>query len=564
MIIDKTVSISIAALLLCCGFMAITAGAESSQLAADDMTLGTDDPVIMGAMRLGTYHQDIFNAVAATSDGYYVAVGESGSSEPFAYDGDFEDVTYAGQKPAVIVKFSDAGDIIWKKVLTFPLNLTRFTAVVATDDGGFVAVGYSSSVGSVMYPIVNSMSFWDPIIIKYDVDGNVEWMNGLSGKGAAYFHGVTATSDGGFVAVGHAAADAWDTGWYGFDGVLGKGKDDGLIVKFDAAGNRVWVKSFGGAGTDQLSSVVETSDGGLIAVGRIQKESKGTGDIIGYLGGGNGTQNGLIVKFDSAGNSLWIKCFGDRLDYFTDVSLTSDDCVIVVGHAPLYANSTNAGDWAGFVAPSSGYFGIIVKYDNDGNLMWKKAVGGTNNDYFNGVTETASGFIAVGYSTASSLGTGDWEGLVGMGDYDATIVNFDFDGNITWTASFGGDGDDTLLGVTSTSDGDPVAVGYSAAESFNTGGWEGIAGRGLKDAIILKYGGWEASALGDGGGSGGSSGTGSGTDGYLMYMIFAIVLMAGSIVAMAAGGKVIGIVLLVGGFVFFAQAELIDIIGAVT
>ena len=42
-----------------------------------------------------------------------------------------------------------------------------------------------------------------------------------------------------------------------------------------------------------------------------------------------------------------------------------------------------------------GYDGIIVKYDLDGNIEWKKTFGGTNSDYFHSIVNVNNGYIAV-------------------------------------------------------------------------------------------------------------------------------------------------------------------------
>lgn len=68
---------------------------------------------------------------------------------------------------------------------------------------------------------------------------------------------ITSTDDGGFVLAGT----------YESNPQLGKGLKDIFLLKLDLSGNVVWVKTFGGAGDEEIISVAETSDRGFIMCG---------------------------------------------------------------------------------------------------------------------------------------------------------------------------------------------------------------------------------------------------------------------------------------------------------
>lgn len=50
------------------------------------------------------------------------------------------------------------------------------------------------------------------------------------------------------------------------------GNYDGIIVKYDSKGNVIWGKVVGGTQDDKLNGVIETADGGYIAVGSFKSE----------------------------------------------------------------------------------------------------------------------------------------------------------------------------------------------------------------------------------------------------------------------------------------------------
>ena len=96
------------------------------------------------------------------------------------------------------------------------------------------------------------------------------------------------------------------------------------------------------------------------------------------------------------------------------------DGIIAVGYSQ--ANSFKTGDWAG-IAGNGNTDAIIVKYDNNGNVVWKKNFGGSDNDGYGSVTAVLDGIIAVGNSYG--FNTGDWTGIEGKGYSDAIIVKYE-------------------------------------------------------------------------------------------------------------------------------------------
>ncbi len=68
---------------------------------------------------------------------------------------------------------------------------------------------------------------------------------------------IAATSDGGFVLAGTMETTP----------NFGNGGTDIMVIKIDAAGNLLWRNYFGGSGNESVSSIIETSDGGLLLCG---------------------------------------------------------------------------------------------------------------------------------------------------------------------------------------------------------------------------------------------------------------------------------------------------------
>jgi len=333
---------------------------------------------------------------------------------------------------------------------------------------GFVVVGSSAEDSFVNgdWEGVMGKGGTDAIIVNYGygtyTPNEVVWSKNFGGKGDDYYWGITTVADG-YVAVGQSSAISFGTG--DWEGIVGKGGQDAIIVKYDRYGDVVWKKNFGGSGDDCYYAVTAVSDG-VVAVGHSGEYSFGNGDWTGVSG--KGWADAIIVKYDHDGNVVWKKNFGgNSWDDYTWIAAASDGIVAVGSSGPPFSSDA-----------------IIVKYDNNGDVVWEKNFGGSGEDIFVSVIAVPDGYVAAGVSREESFGTGDWEGVAGKGNLDAIVVKYDNDGNVVWRKNFGGDSADYFLAITEVSDG-YVAVGSSY--SFNTGDWTGIMGKGRDDAIMVKY-----------------------------------------------------------------------------
>src|SRR5205823_4127873 len=102
--------------------------------------------------------------------------------------------------------------------------------------------------------------FW---VVKLDASGNKIWDKTFGGSDNDDLTSLQQTSDGGYILGGSSSSPA-----SGNKTSAAFGNFDFWVVKLDAAGNKLWDRSFGGDADDLLTGVQQTSDGGYILGGR--------------------------------------------------------------------------------------------------------------------------------------------------------------------------------------------------------------------------------------------------------------------------------------------------------
>lgn len=379
----------------------------------------------------GGSNYESFNKIITTDDDKIVAVGEA----DYSYSTDFGG--HKGQKDAVIVVYDKEYNAKYKHNFGGS-NYEAFNDVVKTSDGGYVAVGYSNSYDNDMYGL--NKGYYDAIIVKYDNNGNIIWKKSFGGYNNDYYYSVIEDTDGGYIAVGESSSPDSDMNG------LNKGGTDAIYVKYDQNGKIVWKKTFGGTSDDMFYGLVKTTDGGFIAVG---KSYSNDNDLVGLKNWWNYFDS-VIVKFDDNGEKVWTKAVNGSNntynEYFNSVIKTSDNNYVTVGYM-----SDNA---------------TILKFDNEGNILWQQYFGGSNIDNFNSVVETPNGdYIAVGDSWSTD---GDMSEVYITGwDDDAIIVKYKKNGEKVYQLAMGGSNDEVIKSIAITNDNDYLVAGMERSNDYD-------------------------------------------------------------------------------------------------
>ena len=333
----------------------ICVGQTDSEGTAIDALVVKFDPNLnlLARKRYGGVGDDYFRKVVCDENNNSICVGLTISEG-------------AGGNDALVVKFDTNLNIIARKVYGY-WDLDQFIAVALDSTDSIICVGYTTAT---------SAGGRDCLIAKFDANLNLVTAKVYGGAIDEQFHGVAVDSSDNIICVGHTNSEL-------------AGGNDCLVVKFDTNLNILARKRYGGAGdADGFYGIAVDSANIIHCVGQTNSEGTAT--------------NALVVKFDSNLNILARKIYGGTgSEVFSSVVIDSDNNVVCVG----ITSSIGITGWND---------ALVVKFDNNLNILARKIYGGTLMDYFQGVVvDSADSIICAGYVNSA-----------GAGDYDALVVKF--------------------------------------------------------------------------------------------------------------------------------------------
>lgn len=227
----------------------------------------------------------------------------------------------------------------------------------------------------------------------------------------------------------------------------------------------LWENSFGGTYTDQGVAVLETQDGGFLALCMPYS-------LDGDVSGSNGKSEFWLLKLDNAGQLVWKKTYGGSNEETPRKIIPA-----AAGGGYFLLGWSDSAD--GDITFNHGKNDVwLVKIDDNGDLVWQKTFGGTDNDYGYAITASSDGNYIIAGSSYSS--DGDVPNS-NDGNQDVWIFKIDPDGQILWSRLYGGSAPDFAKSILPLSDGSFFVAGSS---SSNDG--DALNNHGLGDVFVLK------------------------------------------------------------------------------
>jgi hypothetical protein len=414
-----------------------------------------------------------------------------------------------GAEDVFIQKLDSSGNFLWARA--FGGKNGDFAEAVFTDATGNVFV--TGSVGSnwssyasdtinlnpdsagVDIHITNGRG--DAFVEKLDANGNFVWAKTFG----------SADNDGANDVWVDAAGNVYVLGWFqdtvdfdpgvGTDIRISNGNTDIYLLKLDANGDFLWVKTLGGSSADYAPSFATDVSGNLYLTGYFQDTidfDSGTGTNIHIS---NGANDAFVLKLDNNGDFVWVTTWGGNgSDASYYIALDTAENLYLTGQ---FRDTVDFDSGAGTdIHVSNGGADVFVqKLDANGNFVWAKTFGATNQwDYSTGITVLSDGGLYISGRFQDTLDFDPSNGTdihSSTGSFDIFISKFDINGNFLWVLPLGGipsSGNgfqDEAYGITSDSKGYIYSTGYfhgtldfdpSSGTDINTGSL---------DVFVLKF-----------------------------------------------------------------------------
>ncbi|MBI2269967.1 MAG: SBBP repeat-containing protein [Bacteroidetes bacterium] len=379
----------------------------------------------------GTYYGAGFakntqaTSVAVDNIGNVYAAGFTNNNANISLGG-FQNAFAGGGTDAFLVKFDANGNRLWATYYGGPG--ADWGLGVSTDPFGNVYLaGTTASLSGIasggFLNVIPPGWALNAFLVKFDPAGNRLWAT-YYGNSASEYGWAVVTDAFGNVYLGGYTASLAGIASGGFQNVHGGNLFDAFLVKFDAAGNRLWATYYGGNADDLGRDLAVDPLGNIYLSGLTQSNvgiaSGGFQNAIGNIA----TNDAFLVKFDPAGNRLW---------------------------ATYYGGTGIEDGWG-------------VTCNNAGDV-----------------------FLCGETSSLAGIASGGFQNVYGGGATDAFMVRFDASGNRLCATYYGGTGDDRGFSVLSKAAGAAYLFGNTNGnDGISSGGFQNMYGGGFMDVFLTK------------------------------------------------------------------------------
>ncbi|WP_164018507.1 SBBP repeat-containing protein [Pyxidicoccus trucidator] len=253
-----------------------------------------------------------------------------------------------------------------------------------------------------------STGYREAFLMKTRYTGVRQWTRQLGNVGS---------STEGYAAAVDAADNVFLAGTVegALDGTARIGTSDAFVSKYDSAGNRLWTRRMGAAGTRTHGRRASADGAGNVYV---------SGWTDGALDGNvrMGTQDFFVVKYDGAGTKLWTRQLGSPTSAVSLYGSGTDAA------GSIYLTGSSAGGLDGNPNPTAGGDPYVTKFDASGVKQWTREVSGSGSAWGTGLFIDATGVYLTG-SGAGDIGNPTGASAPGVHNF---VAKFDTAGLRQW------------------------------------------------------------------------------------------------------------------------------------
>ena len=343
-----------------------------------------------------------------------------------------------------IAKHGPDGTLLWSNVIRTGTAFNSGYSLALSANGGVVVAGafkgstdFDPGEGSVTLTATKGRR--SLFVAEYDADGQLLWARAVTGKGNFLPAAVTVSGEQIVVAGSFKGTLDFDPG----DGVFNlksAGSYDLAVVRFDAAGQWLAAGQIGGRSDDRAQDVAVDSAGRTYMVGQFKKTIDADPGAGVFALTSAGSNDGLIVRFDAAGDLDWARRIGGRgNDAIMAAAVGLDDEIWLGGQFSKTADLDPTDQlWSAVSAGSRDVF--LTKLDAAGDLIFAGTLPARGNQYLTAIAATPEGGLLVTgqYVKGLDLDPGPGQLALTAGKYGVFTLSLARSGSPLWARWVGG------------------------------------------------------------------------------------------------------------------------------
>ncbi|MEZ4403416.1 MAG: hypothetical protein R3B06_25550 [Kofleriaceae bacterium] len=345
-------------------------------------------------------------------------------------------------------------------------------AIAVAPDGGAYVAGYFDGVATFPPLSVTGAGKSDAFVARVGADGAFAWVTPVASANEDTAEALAVGADGAVTIGGLFSAELH----LGDLAATAGGSDDLFVASVTAGGEPRWLWTAGGPGSDAVTALAATPDGGYVVgvsfygkvkFGSIEAEAKGFDDAA-------------LIKLSSAGAVEWVTPIaGDGSEQIKRLAVDGNGDIFLLG---TFQQSIDLG---GGPLNSAGAMDLLIaRFDASGRHVWSKRAGNPWNEVAGGIAVDRAGGVVITGSFDRDL---DFLGtpLVAAGESDVLVARLTGDGALVWANRFGSEREDIGYGIGVDDAGNAVVTGwFESPVDFGNGR---LKGKGQKDGFVAKF-----------------------------------------------------------------------------
>ena len=294
----------------------------------------------------------------------------------------------------------------------------------------------------------------DAFITKFNSEGNRVWSSYYGGSHNDIFTSIDFDSNNNIYAVGITGSTN-NIATPGTHQTIYKDWYDGMIIKFDPNGQRIWGTYYGGDGIEGILSIKVDKTQNILVTG-FSHSNNGITTANGFKPtvstGTNGAQYGILAKFSPFGQIIWGTYYGNGS--ITSVDVDSNNNIFCLGTTDSFTGIATPGAYHenfNYNNAITWNDSFVVKFNTNGERIFGTYYGGTDYDYSNTIKlDKEDNFIITGYTRSiDDIGNTNSFQPNNGGSWDSYLAKFTNNGSLIWSTFYGGEGLDGHWGKNS-------------------------------------------------------------------------------------------------------------------